>query len=70
MMAAASRSSRTSARTYSIAFTWKDDRNVFFCPCHDGVFSVDGEVISGPPPRPLDQFETKVENGQISILLS
>jgi len=51
-------------------FTWKDDRNVFFCPCHDGVFSVDGEVISGPPPRPLDQFETKVENGQISILLS
>lgn len=50
--------------------SWKDDRQVFFCPCHDGVYSIDGEVISGPPPRPLDQFEVKIENGQMSILLA
>lgn len=48
---------------------WDDNRNGFFCPCHDGLFSLDGEILSGPPPRPLDQFQTKIEDGQISILL-
>jgi hypothetical protein len=23
--------------------------------------------VSGPPPRPLDRFETKVENDQLAI---
>ena len=49
---------------------WIEDRQIYLSPCHDGIFSIDGEVISGPPPRPLDQFETKIENGQISILLA
>lgn len=49
--------------------TWNQERGGFFCPCHDGLFGLNGEVIAGPPPRPLDQFETKIENGQISILL-
>ncbi len=49
--------------------TWNEARQGFFCPCHDGLFGINGEVLAGPPPRPLDQFKTKVENGQISILL-
>jgi menaquinol-cytochrome c reductase iron-sulfur subunit len=53
----------------SCRVTWHGDRNVFICPCHDGIFNVDGTVIGGPPPRPLDQFQTKIENGQIQILL-
>jgi Rieske Fe-S protein len=35
---------------------WIDERQVFFCPCHNGVFDKQGNVISGPPPRPLDRF--------------
>ncbi|MGZ5383751.1 MAG: QcrA and Rieske domain-containing protein [Acidimicrobiia bacterium] len=46
---------------------WVEDRHEFFCPCHNGVFAADGTVQSGPPPRPLDRFETKVEDGQIFI---
>ncbi len=46
---------------------WLPEQGVFACPCHDGVFDRDGDVISGPPPRPLDRFETKVENGQLLI---
>ena len=53
----------------SCRVTWSPERNGFFCPCHDGLFGLNGEVLAGPPPRPLDQFETKIENGQISILL-
>jgi Rieske Fe-S protein len=25
-------------------------------------------VLSGPPPRPLDRFEVRVEDGTVSIL--
>jgi Rieske Fe-S protein len=44
---------------------WVDDQNAFFCPCHNGVFSPDGAVVDGPPPRPLDRFEFMVEDGQL-----
>ncbi len=39
----------------------------FFCPCHNGVFDADGEILAGPIPRPLDRFETKVEEGQLFV---
>jgi Rieske Fe-S protein len=48
---------------------WIPDTQRFFCPCHNGVFDKTGSVVSGPPPRPLDQYETKVENDQLYILV-
>ena len=48
---------------------WIADREQFFCPCHDGVFAKDGDVVSGPPPRPLDRYEIKVEDDQLFILV-
>ncbi|NIM92717.1 MAG: Rieske 2Fe-2S domain-containing protein [Anaerolineales bacterium] len=47
---------------------WIDDREEFFCPCHNGVFDKNGQIVSGPVPRPLDQYQTKVEEGQLFIL--
>lgn len=47
---------------------WIDDQQRFFCPCHNGVFDKDGKVISGPPPRPLNQYEVKIENDDLFIL--
>lgn len=49
---------------------WIADREQFFCPCHNGVFDKEGNVISGPPPRPLDRYDIKVENDQLFILVS
>jgi menaquinol-cytochrome c reductase iron-sulfur subunit len=46
---------------------WIADDSRFHCPCHNGVFAKDGTVVSGPPPRPLDRFENKVENGILYI---
>ena len=43
--------------------------NEYVCPCHDGFFDIDGKVVSGPPPKPLNPYQSKIENGQIMILL-
>ena len=46
----------------SCRVTWQDDNQVYWCPCHDGAFDIEGVVVEGPPPRPLDEYETKVED--------
>jgi Rieske Fe-S protein len=36
------------------------------CPCHEGGFSAEtGEVLYGPPPRPLDLIKLEVHNGEV-----
>ena len=49
------------------AYHWEEAKSEFLCPCHSSVFSVEGAVISGPAPRPLDRYETKVENGKLLL---
>ena len=39
----------------------------FVCPCHGGVYDFTGQVVSGPPVRPLDRFYTRVRNGLVEI---
>lgn len=49
--------------------SWHADQGHYISPCHDGHFDILGNVISGPPPRPLDEFITKVENGNLFVQL-
>jgi len=51
----------------SCRVTFNDGRQEYLCPCHDAQFTIDGEVAGGPPPRPLDRYETKVEEGTLSL---
>ncbi|MEZ4219418.1 MAG: Rieske 2Fe-2S domain-containing protein [Polyangiaceae bacterium] len=37
------------------------------CPCHRGTYSVEGENISGPPPRPLTALEVAVIDGVVTV---
>ena len=46
---------------------WVRPAQRFVCPCHGGVYNALGEVESGPPVRPLDRFETRVQNGQVQL---
>ncbi len=39
----------------------------FICPCHGGVYGFQGEVIGGPPVRPLDRFQTRVTDRIVEI---
>lgn len=49
-------------------YRWDRDTDRFICPCHAGIFAIDGKVISGPVPRPLDRYETKVDGSRLLIL--
>jgi menaquinol-cytochrome c reductase iron-sulfur subunit len=49
------------------AYHWDDRRKQFLCPCHNSVFGVDGAVLSGPAPRPLDRYQTKIESGKLML---
>ena len=49
------------------AYHWDEKDNNFLCPCHTSTFSIDGKVLSGPAPRPLDRYVTKIDQGKILI---
>ncbi|MEW6001221.1 MAG: ubiquinol-cytochrome c reductase iron-sulfur subunit [Nitrospirota bacterium] len=48
-------------------YNWNLQTRHFECPCHFSVFSIDGTVLSGPAPRPLDTLPYKVENGILYV---
>jgi menaquinol-cytochrome c reductase iron-sulfur subunit len=35
---------------------WNPTQNNFLCPCHGGMYDIDGRNIGGPPPQPLAQW--------------
>jgi len=49
------------------AYHWEESKNEFICPCHNSIFAVDGRVISGPAPRPLDRYQSKVEGSHLTL---
>ena len=48
---------------------WDAPSTRFRCPCHGGVFDARGAVVEGPPPRPLDRVEVRVEAGTVLVRL-
>lgn len=46
---------------------YQKDKKRFLCPCHAGTYDLSGNVISGPPPKPLPQFPLKVVGDSIII---
>jgi menaquinol-cytochrome c reductase iron-sulfur subunit len=46
---------------------WRAESDEFLCPCHGGLFAADGQLLGGPPPRGMDQLESKVEEGKLKV---
>jgi menaquinol-cytochrome c reductase iron-sulfur subunit len=49
-------------------YNWDQGTGHFECPCHGSVFSIDGKVLGGPAPRPLDTLPYKIDNGILSVV--
>lgn len=48
---------------------WDAPARQFKCPCHGGVYAASGAVVSGPPPRPLDAVEARIDPADASVLV-
>ena len=66
-VALSDRCTHLACRVRLVAETEESAEPGFFCPCHNGVFNAGGGIVAGPIPRPLDRFDTKVEEGQLFV---
>lgn len=39
---------------------YKSDTSQIWCACHNGLYDLSGNVVSGPPPRALEKFVVNV----------
>jgi Rieske Fe-S protein len=47
--------------------SWSPSDRQFLCACHGGVYDAQGKVVGGPPPRPLDRYDVKVEGSVLYV---
>ncbi len=46
---------------------YRDDISHIWCACHNGHYDLNGINIQGPPPRPLQQYTVREQEGKIVV---
>lgn len=46
---------------------WSPERHQLVCPCHRAAFGLAGNVIDGPPKRPLPTFDVTVAGDRVLV---
>ncbi len=46
---------------------FKPDERLIWCACHNGRYDLTGKNISGPPPRPLEEFKVNIRGDEIVV---
>jgi cytochrome b6-f complex iron-sulfur subunit len=46
---------------------YKSDTKQIWCACHNGFYNLEGQNISGPPPKPLSQYIVNIIDEKIMI---
>jgi cytochrome b6-f complex iron-sulfur subunit len=46
---------------------YESETATLYCPCHNGRFDLGGNVLSGPPPAPLEVFRVEVVGEDIVV---
>ena len=41
---------------------YRSSKSDFFCPCHNSNFKLDGSIVSGVSPRPMDPLKIEIRN--------
>ena len=49
---------------------YRGDLQRVWCACHNGMYDLHGRNISGPPPRPLQEYEVHVRGDEIVVTRS
>jgi Rieske Fe-S protein len=44
----------------------REGEGEFLCPCHGGIYNINGEYVAGPPPRDMYSYDFEVrEDGTV-----
>jgi len=46
---------------------YDENSSIIWCACHNGKYDLNGQVISGPPPRPLEAYQVNVRGEEIVV---
>lgn len=46
---------------------FEGETGTLLCPCHNGRFDLSGNVISGPPPKPLESYNVEISGEDIVV---
>ena len=46
---------------------YKNEDSLIWCACHNGKYDLNGQVISGPPPRPLEAYQVNVRGDDVVV---
>jgi Rieske Fe-S protein len=46
---------------------YRSDEKLIWCACHNGRYDLTEKNISGPPPRPLEEFKVNVRGDEIVV---
>lgn len=46
---------------------YRTDLERIWCACHNGTYDVNGQNVSGPPPRPLDAYKVYVKGEDVIV---
>jgi Rieske Fe-S protein len=46
----------------------REGEGEFLCPCHGGIYNINGEYVAGPPPRDMYSYDFEVrEDGSVYV---
>ena len=46
---------------------WESALSQFLCPCHGGLYDMNGANVGGPPPKPLPQFVHRIDGTTLYV---
>ena len=46
---------------------YRGDLKQIWCACHNGFYDLSGRNVAGPPPRPLEEYQVNIANGDIVV---
>jgi cytochrome b6-f complex iron-sulfur subunit len=46
---------------------YQEQRRQIWCACHNGTYDLNGAVVSGPPPKALEEYAVKVRGDEVVI---
>ena len=52
---------------WGCAVRWREAERAYVCPCHEGRYDENGNVLSGPPPLPLRTVPAAVSKDRLIV---